>query len=171
MGFPQISESIFTPILPALSSAFNIHDSVAQLTMSIYFVAFAVGVLFWGILSDTIGRRPAMLLGILCYLIGNIGLFESDISLAVILPFNSSICASVGSVITQSMMRESFNDLQRGKIFAQTSAALSLSPAIGPLVGGLVQTYFGYQHVFSTLIVMAVLLLSIVFIVYQKPFT
>lgn len=92
VGFPQISESIFTPILPALSSAFNIHDSVAQLTMSIYFVAFAVGVLFWGILSDTIGRRPAMLLGILCYLIGNIGLFfESDISLAVILPFNSSI--------------------------------------------------------------------------------
>lgn len=91
VGFPQISESIFTPILPALSSAFNIHDSVAQLTMSIYFVAFAVGVLFWGILSDTIGRRPAMLLGILCYLIGNIGIFESDISLAVILPFNSSI--------------------------------------------------------------------------------
>ena len=77
VGFPQISESIFTPILPALSSAFNIHDSVAQLTMSIYFVAFAVGVLFWGILSDTIGRRPAMLLGILCYLIGNIGLFLS----------------------------------------------------------------------------------------------
>ena len=79
--------------------------------------------------------------------------------------------ASVGSVITQSMMRESFNDLQRGKIFAQTSAALSLSPAIGPLVGGLVQTYFGYQHVFSTLIVMAVLLLFYSFIVYQKPFT
>ena len=90
VGFPQISESIFTPILPALSSAFNIHDSVAQLTMSIYFVAFAVGVLFWGILSDTIDvARYAI--RILCYLIGNIGLFESDISLAVILPFNSSI--------------------------------------------------------------------------------
>lgn len=77
--------------------------------------------------------------------------------------------ASVGSVITQSMMRESFNDLQRGKIFAQTSAALSLSPAIGPLVGGLVQTYFGYQHVFSTLIVMAVLLLFYSF--YRLPET
>ncbi|MGH2217964.1 multidrug effflux MFS transporter, partial [Enterococcus faecalis] len=41
----------------------------------------------------------------------------------------------------------------------QTRAALSLSPAMGPLVGGLVQTYFGYQHGFSTLIVMAVVLL------------
>ena len=86
VGFPQISESIFTPILPALSSAFNIHDSVAQLTMSIYFVAFAVGVLFWGILSDTIGRRPAMLFNWKYW-----PFFESDISLAVILPFNSSI--------------------------------------------------------------------------------
>ena len=79
--------------------------------------------------------------------------------------------ASVGSVITQSMMRESFNDLQRGKIFAQTSAALSLSPAIGPLVGGLVQTYFGYQHVFSTLIVMAVLLLFYSFYRLPETFT
>lgn len=170
VGFPQISESIFTPILPALSSAFNIHDSVAQLTMSIYFVAFAVGVLFWGILSDTIGRRPAMLLGILCYLIGNIGLFLSP-TFPWLLFFRliQAFGASVGSVITQSMMRESFNDLQRGKIFAQTSAALSLSPAIGPLVGGLVQTYFGYQHVFSTLIVMAVLLLFYSF--YRLPET
>lgn len=170
VGFPQISESIFTPILPALSSAFNIHDSVAQLTMSIYFVAFAVGVLFWGILSDTIGRRPAMLLGILCYLIGNIGLFLSP-TFPWLLFFRliQAFGASVGSVITQSMMRESFNDLQRGEIFAQTSAALSLSPAIGPLVGGLVQTYFGYQHVFSTLIVMAVLLLFYSF--YRLPET
>ena len=163
VGFPQISESIFTPILPALSSAFNIHDSVAQLTMSIYFVAFAVGVLFWGILSDTIGRRPAMLFG-------NIGLFLSQ-TFPWLLFFRliQAFGASVGSVITQSMMRESFNDLQRGKIFAQTSAALSLSPAIGPLVGGLVQTYFGYQHVFSTLIVMAVLLLFYSF--YRLPET
>ena len=171
VGFPQISESIFTPILPALSSAFNIHDSVAQLTMSIYFVAFAVGVLFWGILSDTIGRRPAMLLGILCYLIGNIGLFLSP-TFPWLLFFRliQAFGASVGSVITQSMMRESFNDLQRGKIFAQTSAALSLSPAIGPLVGGLVQTYFGYQHVFSTLIVMAVLTFHLGNTLTKAPF-
>ncbi|MGH2251910.1 multidrug effflux MFS transporter, partial [Enterococcus faecalis] len=60
VGFRQISESSFTPILPALSSAFNIQDSVAQLTMRIYFVAFAVGVLFWGILSETIVGRQAI---------------------------------------------------------------------------------------------------------------
>ena len=111
-----------------------------------------------------------MLLGILCYLIGNIGLFLSP-TFPWLLFFRliQAFGASVGSVITQSMMRESFNDLQRGKIFAQTSAALSLSPAIGPLVGGLVQTYFGYQHVFSTLIVMAVLLLFYSF--YRLPET
>lgn len=55
VGFPQISESIFTPVLPQISSQMNVTAGTSQLTMSIYFVAFAIGVLFWGQLSDKIG--------------------------------------------------------------------------------------------------------------------
>lgn len=47
VGFPQISESIFTPVLPALSHAMHVSASQVQLTMSTYFIAFAIGVLFW----------------------------------------------------------------------------------------------------------------------------
>lgn len=46
VGFPQISESIFTPALPALSSALQVTAQTGQLTMSSYFIAFALGVLF-----------------------------------------------------------------------------------------------------------------------------
>lgn len=48
VGFPQISESIFTPVLPQLSRALRVSAQTVQLTMSTYFIAFAVGVLFWG---------------------------------------------------------------------------------------------------------------------------
>lgn len=74
VGFPQISESIFTPVLPMISRAFHVSAQTAQLTMSTYFMAFAFGVLFWGWLSDQIGRRLTMLLGIGVYLLGNGGL-------------------------------------------------------------------------------------------------
>lgn len=156
VGFPQISESIFTPVLPALSRAMAVSANQIQWTMSSYFVAFAVGVLWWGQLADRIGRRPAMLGGVGLYLLGNLGLLLSP-NFGWLLGFRllQAFGASAGSVVTQTIMRESFTGIVGARIFAQTSAAMALSPALGPLIGGLMQTLGGYPAVFGTLVVMA----------------
>ncbi len=160
VGFPQISESIFTPILPALSQAMHVSASHSQLTMSSYFVAFAVGVLFWVQYADYRGRRDAMLGGLAFYLIGNLGLYLSPgFTWLLVCRLIQAFGASAGSVVTQTIMRESFTGVTGAKIFAKVSAAMALSPALGPLIGGGVQTVFGYQHVFSVLIMMAVVIL------------
>ncbi len=65
MAFPQISETIYSPSLPDISHALNTSNSAVQLTLSIYFIGFAIGVFCWGWLSDFIGRRPAMLGGLI----------------------------------------------------------------------------------------------------------
>ncbi len=153
VGFPQISESIFTPVLPQISSQMNVTAGTSQLTMSIYFVAFAIGVLFWGQLSDKIGRRLAMLMGIIFYLLGNFGLLLSpNFNYLLAARFVQAFGASVGSVITQTIMRESFSGITSTKVFSKVGAAMALSPAFGPLIGGLIQTYLGYKNVFSFLI-------------------
>lgn len=157
VGFPQISESIFTPALPEISRVMQVSPQITQLTMSTYFGAFAFGVLFWGWLSDKIGRRPSMLWGIGIYLIGNLGLlmapqFPELLMARMVQAFG----ASVGSVVTQTIMREAFSGITGAKVFAKIGAAMALAPALGPLIGGLVQTYFGYRSVFSVLVVMAI---------------
>ena len=157
VGFPQISESIFTPVLPQLRRAFAVSANQAQLTMSTYFVAFALGVLMWGQLADRWGRRPAMLAGIAVYLLGNVGLLLSPQFLTLLgWRLVQALGASAGSVVTQTIMRESFSGVSGAKIFAKTSAAMALAPALGPLIGGVMQTYFGYRSVFATLVTMAV---------------
>ena len=67
VAFPQISETIYTPSLPDISASLGVSNSSVQLTLSIYFIGFAIGVFCWGWLSDFIGRRPAMLGGLLVY--------------------------------------------------------------------------------------------------------
>ncbi|MGQ4558027.1 multidrug effflux MFS transporter [Levilactobacillus hammesii] len=157
VGFPQISESIFTPVLPELRRAFNVSASQVQLTMSTYFVAFAIGVLMWGQLADKWGRRPAMLAGIAVYLLGNLGLYLTGTFTGLLgWRLIQALGASAGSVVTQTMMRESFSGITGAKVFAKTSAAMALAPALGPLIGGVMQTYFGYRSVFATLVTMAV---------------
>lgn len=157
VGFPQISETIFSPSLPAISSAFHISMSQVQLTMSIYFIAFAIGVLFFGRLSDYIGRRKALLLGVAFYFVGNmLCFFAKDLSFLLVARFIQAFGASVGSVITQTILREAFTGVKRHQLFAQISAALAFTPAIGPLIGGFTDYYLGFKMMFIVLIVMSV---------------
>ena len=145
MMFPQIVETIY--------SQFKVSEGQASQTLSVYFLAFAVGVVCWGRLCDLIGRRPAMLAGLLTYGVGTLlallaNQFETLIAARVISAFG----AAVGSVVTQTMLRDSYQG---------SDLALSLSPVLGLLSGGQLASWFGYLGVFSGLLVLAVGLLLV----------
>ncbi|MFJ7734776.1 multidrug effflux MFS transporter [Lysinibacillus sp. NPDC097287] len=159
VAFPQISETIYSPSLPDISVAFGATNSSVQLTLSIYFVGFAVGVFCWGWISDFIGRRPAMLGGLLFYGIGSFMCFYAD-SVAFLLfsRLIQAFGAATGSVITQTILRESVSGSKRHAMFAQISAVIAFTPAVGPLIGGWVDQVYGFKAVFFVLVIMSILL-------------
>ncbi|MFD2114301.1 multidrug effflux MFS transporter [Paenibacillus yanchengensis] len=169
VGFPQISETIFSPSIPSLAEAFNTSISNAQLTMSVYFVAFALGVFFFGRLSDRIGRRKAMLYGLFLYFVGNVlCLVANEMAVLLVARFIQAFGASVGSIVTQTILRESYSGIERHKLFAQISAALAFTPAIGPLIGGVTDFYFGFKVVFWVLVVISVIIFCYTFLRLPK---
>lgn len=160
VGFPQISETIFTPSLTEIAKGYAVSLNVAQMTLSIYFLAFALGVFFWGISSDFIGRRKAMNFGIAVYIIGCIFCYVSPNIFSLFAGrFIQAFGASTGSVTTQTILRDHYQGKERHQLFAQISAALAFSPAIGPLIGGFIGQYYGFRFVFLSLVVMGALLL------------
>lgn len=159
VAFPQISETIYTPSLPDISVALGVSNSSVQLTLSIYFIGFALGVFCWGWLSDFIGRRPAMLGGLIVYGIGSLMCFYSEsINLLLVSRFIQAFGAATGSIITQTILRESVSGNKRHAMFAQISAVIAFTPAVGPLIGGFVDQAFGFRAVFLILVIMSVLL-------------
>jgi len=157
VGFPQISETIYTPSLPDIADNLHASSNMIQLTLSIYFLGFALGVFCWGRLSDSIGRRPALLWGIVVYGLGSFGCYLSDsVEWLLLSRFIQAFGASTGSVVTQTILRESIDGAKRHALFAQISAALAFTPAIGPLIGGWVDQSLGFRAVFFTLVVMSV---------------
>ncbi|MDM5233240.1 multidrug effflux MFS transporter [Lysinibacillus pakistanensis] len=159
VAFPQISETIYSPSLPDISHALNTSNSAVQLTLSIYFIGFAIGVFCWGWLSDFIGRRPAMLGGLIFYGIGCFMCFYAEtISFLLVSRFIQAFGAATGSIITQTILRESVSGSRRHAMFAQISAVIAFTPAVGPLIGGWVDQALGFRAVFFVLIAMSMLL-------------
>ncbi|MCB1148542.1 MAG: multidrug effflux MFS transporter [Chlamydiia bacterium] len=146
VGYPQISETIYTPALVSLARGLGVTPHAAELTLSFYFLGFAAGVFCWGMAADRLGRRPSMLLGIFVYILGCIACASApNIWILLAARFMQAFGASTGSVITQTMLRDSLEGTERQKFFALIGAALSLSPAIGPLAGGVIADLFDWR--------------------------
>lgn len=165
LGFPQISETIYTPSLPDLAHSLGVGEEWAEFTLSIYFIGFAVGVFLWGVIADWIGRRPAMLCGLILYGIGSWGCYQSEHIITLLAwRFIQACGASAGSVVTQTMIRDLYAGAKKNQIFSIAGAALALSPAIGPFIGGWMDEYAGWRGNFAFLVVMGIVLLIYTFI-------
>lgn len=159
VGFPQISETIYTPALPSVASGLQASAYMVETTLAIYFLGFALGVMLWGTISDGCGRRRAMLLGLMVYGIGTVGCAHvASVQALLAWRFLQAFGASVGSVITQTMLRDCYEGAERTKLFAVMSGALAFSPAIGPLMGGFISEFLGWRANFWALALLAIVL-------------
>lgn len=164
VAFPQISETIYTPSLPDISAAFEAANTLVQMTLSIYFIGFALGVFCWGWISDLVGRRHAMLAGLICYGIGSVMcLLSPTIEWLLVSRLVQAFGAATGSIITQTILRESLSGNERNAVFAQISAVIAFTPAVGPLIGGWVDQIWGFEAVFFVLVAMSAGLFAYVY--------
>ncbi|MFN7662213.1 MAG: multidrug effflux MFS transporter [Alphaproteobacteria bacterium] len=149
---PQFSETVYTPALPDIAHYLNVSESMAEYTLSIYLLGLAIGTLFWGRLSDRIGRRPCLLMGTLIFVFGCLGCFLScSIELLMISRFIQALGGSTGSVLGQSIGRDAFKGSERGKVFSLVGSAISFAPAVGPVLGGIMDEVFGWSSIFLLL--------------------
>ncbi|MGR4988211.1 multidrug effflux MFS transporter [Vibrio rotiferianus] len=158
--FPQIVETIYSPALGNIAQSFAVTYSQAAQTLSIYFSAFAIGVVVWGILADKWGRRPAMLAGLLVYGISALVAMQTEsFDVVMLARAFSAFGIAVGSVVTQTMLRDSFSGDELGRVFSVMGMAISISPVVGMLIGGQLTALGGYELVFFALFIIALALL------------
>jgi MFS family permease len=157
--FPQIAQTLYSPALGDIGRVFNVGPQAAAQTLSVYFLAFAVGVVVWGRLCDRIGRRPAMLAGLAIYAIATLlGLRVSSFNGLLLAQVLAAFGAAVGSVVTQTVLRDRFKGAELAQVFSLVGIALAASPAIGLFSGASLVQVFGYRGVLGALLLLATLL-------------
>lgn len=170
MMFPQIAETIYSPVLPHIVEQFKVSAQHASQTLSVYFVAFALGVIGWGILADHIGRRTTMLCGLCVYGVSAIAaVWVTEFTLLLGLRATSAFGAAVGSVVCQTILRDCFEGKKLSQVFSWMGMGIALSPVLGLLLGGMLANIGGVSAVFLFLGLFAALL--IVLTLSQLPET
>ncbi|MCD1209276.1 MFS transporter [Vibrio cholerae] len=157
--FPQIVETIYSPVLGSIARSFSVSDAQAAQTLSVYFLAFALGVVIWGVLADKWGRRPTMLVGLLIYGSATFIAMQTDsFTILMLARVFSAFGIAVGSVVTQTILRDVFSGHELRKVFSLMGIGISISPVLGMLLGGQLAFAGGHQLVFLALFFIALVL-------------
>jgi Bcr/CflA subfamily drug resistance transporter len=163
VGLPQLSETVYTPSLPDIAQALNTQESMVEYTLTIYLFGFAIGTLFWGKISDTFGRKPCVIAGLMIFTIGCIGCYlASEIDMLLISRFIQAFGGSIGSVLGQAICRDAFHGAALGKVYSSVGSALALFPALGPVFGGIIAEHSEWSHIFIFLVLFAFILAILV---------
>jgi DHA1 family bicyclomycin/chloramphenicol resistance-like MFS transporter len=162
-GTAVLSTDLYTPSLPHLQEVFDTDAGRVQLTLTLNLIAYALAQLFYGPLSDRIGRRPVLLIGMvgfalstaLCAMAGSI----DELILGRIL---QGLTACAEAVVGYAVIRELYDEAGAVRILAAYGMAIALAPAVGPIIGGHMHVWFGWRSNFVLLtgiIVVAVALI------------
>lgn len=154
--FPQVAQTLYSPALADIGQAFGVGPQAAAQTLSVYFLAFAFGVVVWGRVCDRIGRRPTMLSGLALYVAASVlALTVGTFSGLLIAQALAAFGAAVGSVVTQTLLRDRFQGAELAQVFSLIGMALAASPAIGLFSGASLVQAFGYRGVLGGLLLLS----------------
>ena len=156
----QITAEIYIPALPAVGIALASTNTLIKFTVTAFMLGFSISHFFYGPLSDRIGRRKPILVGILLSIIGGIICsFAPNIQILIVGRFIQGLgvggCTSVGRVIT--------SDLSSGKQLAKFGSYLGMITAFviasAPIVGGYLQHHLqNWRLIFMALLIYTCLL-------------
>jgi len=143
----DLSTSLLVPSLPGIAREFGTPNVTAQLAISGFAVAFGLGQLLMGPLSDAFGRRPV--------LIGGLMLFGAGSVLAALAPGIGALIAgrivqgagaSAGYVLARAVVRDiATDDRQTARMMAPLFISSGSMMICGPLIGEALIPHGGWQ--------------------------
>jgi len=158
-----LSTDMYLPSLPSIAHQLHGSTAQAQLTISSYLVGFALGQLIYGPISDRRGRKPVLLaaLGVYC-----VASFISTLAISIDMLIAARLLQALGGcggiVLARAIVRDLYSGARAGRELSLMSMVMALAPAIAPLIGGALQTAFGWRANFLALVVCGVVIAATV---------
>ncbi|MSO66499.1 MAG: Bcr/CflA family efflux MFS transporter [Pseudolabrys sp.] len=161
--------NILVPALPGLITSLATDTGTAQMTLSLYLLSLATAQLLLGPLSDRFGRRPVVLAGLTLAVVASLGaIATSSIGALIAVRIVQAIGAATGIVMGRAIIRDLFERDRAAAMIGLVTTAMAIAPMIAPLIGGILDTAFGWEAIFLFLALFAGAVLLWAFVVLPE---
>ncbi|WP_051202028.1 purine nucleoside transporter PunC [Ferrimonas senticii] len=159
LGF--VATDMYLPAFKQMEMALATSAEGIALSLSVFLAGLAGGQLLWGILSDRIGRRSALIAGLTLFGLASAAIsFCTEVWQLQLLRFIQAIGVCAPTVIWQALVIDRYTPSQSQQIFATVMPLVALSPALAPQLGVVLADAYGWRSIFLFLTVLAIALVA-----------
>ena len=164
-----LSTDFYLPSLPDIVRVMETDVAGAQATLSAFLFGFAGGQILWGPLSDRLGRRPVLLVGLGIFVVATLACaLAPSIEALTIARAVQALGASGPIVLGRAMVRDLYEGPRAGRELARMGMIMGLVPAIAPVLGGVLQQAFGWRSTFVASLAFAAALIGVVILILPE---
>jgi MFS transporter, DHA1 family, multidrug resistance protein len=154
---------MYLPALPTIAREFGTAVSVVQSSLAAYFIGIAIGQAFYGPLSDRLGRKPVLYLGLALFMISSIGCaLAGSVDVLIAFRFLQALGGCAPIVVPRAVVRDHFDQAGSVRMLSVLMLVMGLAPILAPLIGGQLLVHFGWRAVFWVLTAYAAVWLTVV---------
>ncbi|MDA3046543.1 multidrug effflux MFS transporter [Campylobacter sp. VBCF_06 NA8] len=160
-----LSTDMYLPALKNVQTSFETSEFYTQLSISAFFVAFALGQLIYGPLSDIYGRRKPLLAGVALFIVASILCANTqNIYAFIFFRFVQALGGCAGVVIARAVINDKFDTAQGASVLALMMIVGSIAPMLAPTFGAFILDFGGWRVIFGTLFVLGIILFCMIFL-------
>ncbi len=146
MAFTSLSTDIYLPAMPMMAA--QLHGD-AELTITGFLIGFALAQLVWGPISDRLGRRTPLFIGMVLFIIGSAGCaLSTTIDQIVFWRVFQALGACTGPMLARAMVRDLFARTRAAQMLSTLTIVMAIAPIAGPLIGGQMIKFTNWHTIF-----------------------
>ena len=159
----------YLPALPEITDQLSATGTQTQLSLTAALIGRGLGQLFFGPLSDRIGRRKPLTISLLLFIFSSaMCAITHDIHMLIVWRFVQGFAGAGGSVLSRSIARDRYQGTQLTQFFALLMTVNGIAPVLSPVLGGYIITAFDWRILFWTMAGIGAVLLALSLVVLHE---